>query len=431
MATIAQKIAAGFAGFRNPGKLGATQSSVTFDLNDLTFRSVLLGGSMSAGGRTVAERDALTLPAVLRAAEILCGVFAMTPLIYYKKTANGRERAEDSPLFKLFHDRPNNTQSPFLFKELMLGDLIFAGGSFNFIHRDGMFQPSALSRLLPGGVQISQSWNEIDGAELFYDARLPNGIGRRLSRADMWHVPGFTRDGLVGLNRLAFMGDTINAALTTSQFARRYWENNATPGTVITIDSANVTDEARQAIKMDWKRMFGGAGNAGEPAVVSKAFKVESIQQTNEASQFLETRNFQVIEIARAMGVPPHLLYELSRATFSNIEQQSLEFILFHMLPHYERCAAAATFAFAQPDHYFEFLPDALLKGDTKTRWEAYTLAVASGALSPNEIRRKENMNDRDGGDAYRVGSGSQVEGAAMNSAPPAASTAQSEGEPT
>lgn len=419
MARFVEKVRAALTGFRNPGVISANQSDVTWGLNDPTFRSLVTGG-MTPGLRSVGEKQALTLPAVMRAAEILCSVFAMTPLIYYRKTAFGRERAEDTSLYRIFHDAPNNTQSPFLFKEVMLGDLILAGGAFNFIHRDNLFRPSGLSRLLPTGVTIAQSWDEQDGAELFYDARLPNGSFRRLTRAEMWHVPGFTRDGLVGLNRLAFMGDAISSALTTSEFARRYWENNATPGTVITIDG-NVTTEQREAIKLDWKRLFGGSRNAGEPAVVSKAMKIENVQQTNEASQFLETRNFQVLEIARAFGVPPHLLFELSRATFSNIEHQSLEFITYHMLAHYERVAGAATFAFAEPGHYFEFLPDALLKGDIKSRYEAYNLAVGMGALNPNEVRRRENLNDREGGDAYRVASGAQVEG----QAPPVAAPAQ------
>jgi HK97 family phage portal protein len=419
MASFSQRVRAALVGYRNPNGLSAVQTNTVYDMNDPTFRLIATGG-MTPGLRSIGEKQALTLPVIMRAAEILCGVFAMTPLIYYRKTPNGRERAEDSSLYRMFHDAPNNTQSPFLFKELMLGDLILAGGSFNFIHRDGLFRPSGLSRLLPTGVTIAQTWDEQDGAELFYDARLPNSTHRRLTRAELWHIPGFTRDGLVGLNRLAFMGDAISSALTTSEFARRYWENNATPGTVITIDSGNVTDEQRQAIKTDWKRMFSGARNAGEPAVVSKVMKVENIQQTNEDSQFLETRNFQVLEIARAFGVPPHLLFELSRATFSNIEQQSLEFITYHMMPHYERVAAAATFAFAEPGHYFEFMPDALLKGDIKSRYEAYNLAVGMGALNPNEVRRRENMNDREGGDAYRVASGAQVEGQAMPSPAPA-----------
>ena len=409
MAGILSRIAASFGGFRASGANSDPQSAASWNMNDPTFRT-LVGGGNTYGQRTIDEKAALTLPAVLNACEVLCGVFAMTPVPYYRRGPNGRERMDNDPLHRIFNVSPNGVQSPFLFKELMMGDLLLAGGSFNFIHRDMLFRPAKLSRLRPNGTTISQSWDETDGAELFYDTQLPNGQGRRLTRAEMFHIPGFSRDGIIGLNRLSFMGGAIDAAISTSEFARRYWENNASPGTVITIDG-NPSPEQKEAIKSDWKRLFGGSRNAGEPAVVSKAMDIKQVTPTNDAAQFIETRTFQVVDVARAFGIPPHLLFELTRATFSNIEQQSLEFITYHMMRHYERVASAMTHAFAAPDHYFEFMPDALLKGDIKSRYEAYAAAVNMGAMNPNEVRRKENMNDRPGGEEYRVGSGSQIEG--------------------
>ena len=385
------------------------QSNQTWDINSSGFRTLMHGGE-TYGQRSIGEKAALSLPAVLCAAETLCGVFAMTPLHYYRKGETGRERVEDSGLHRIFNVAPNAVQSPFLYKELMMGDLLFNGGSFNFIHRDLLFQPAALSRLKPGGVIISQSWDETDGPEAFYDAALPDGTHRRLTRAELWHVPGFSRDGVAGLNRLSFMGGAIDAAIGTSEFARRYWENNAMPGVAIKI-SGQSTPEQKQAIKADWKNLFSGRANAGEPAVIDEMMDIKSLAPDNDSAQFIETRNFQVLEVARAFGIPPHLLYELSRATFSNIEQQSLEFLIYCMMRHYDRVASAATHAFAEPGHYFEFMPDALLKGDIKSRYEAYKVAVDIGAMNPNEVRRKENMNDRDGGEDYRVGSGSQIEG--------------------
>jgi HK97 family phage portal protein len=121
--------------------------------------------------------------------------------------------------------------------------------------------------------------------------------------------------------------------------------------------------------------------------------KADFLTFDHQQSQLLETRQFQVLDVARAFGVPPHLLFDLSRATFSNIEHQSLEFITFHMGPHYDRVAGAAARQFAAPDHYFEFLTDALVKGDIKTRWEAYRIQRETGVLSADEIRERENLN--------------------------------------
>ncbi len=373
-----------------------------------TFFNIL--GRVGAGG-SVGEQAALSVPAVLRALEVLCGVFAMTPFVYYRRLPDGgKERATASPLYALFHDRPNEVQSIFAFKEVLLGDLLMQGRFASYIHRDPLYRPSALTRLNPIGLATNQQWDRTDGLELFFDVSLPDGARERLTRNDCWYVPGFSRDGLLGLERLKLVGDTIAAAAATSEFAARFWENNAQPSTILTT-KAKVEPADKQKIKVDWLARFCGARNAGGVAVLDQEMDAKFLAHDNKQSQYIETRAFYVVEVARAWGVPPHLLFELSRATFSNIEQQSLEFIIFCMMPHYERVAAAATHAFAEPDHFFEFLPDALLKGDIKSRYEAYAIAIDKGVLNPDEVRGKENMNKRPGGEKYRVGSGSTIEG--------------------
>lgn len=394
-------------------------------LNDVGGTSfvALLGGKLRAG-TTQSEQAAMSVPAVLRALEILCGVFAMTPLLYYRQLPDGgKERATDSPLFDLFHLRPNSWQSSFAFKEVLLGDLLMQGKFGSFIHRGPLYRPEALTRLNPLGLFVSQQWNRQDGHELFFDVMLPDGSRDRLTRNDLWYVPGFSRDGLLGVERLKLMGDTIAASAATSEFAARFWENNAQPSTVLS-SKQKVNAEKKAEIRKDWLERFRGPRKAGEVAVVDQEMDVKFLSPDNEASQFVEVRTFNVLEIARAWGVPPHLLFELSKATFSNIEQQSLEFIIYCMMTHYERVASAATHAFAEPGHFFEFLPDALLKGDIKSRYEAYAIAVDKGVLNPDEVRRKENMNSRPGGDKYRVGSGSTIEGE-VPSPPPASGPQQ------
>lgn len=359
------------------------------DTNSETFWAL----SGTGGGARVAvnERSAMSLPAVLHALEILTGVFAMTPMIYYRREGDAKTRADNSHLFTLFHDRPNEAQSIFLFKEVMLGDMLMAGQFANFVHRDGMFRPKMLSRLDPRSVIPAQHWDRQDGLELFYDARLPDGSNGRFTRTDIWHVPGFSRDGLLGVNRVKLLDDMLGSAVAAGTYARHFWENNAQPSTLLTA-KGKITPEDKVKIKFDWKRMFGGPRSAGDTAVLDQEMDAKTLGATNRDSQFVEVRAFNVVEVARAFGVPPHLLYELSRATFSNIEQQSLEFIMYSMMPHYERVASAATHYFAEPGHFFEFLPDALLKGDVKTRWEAYKAARESGAMNADEIRKRENM---------------------------------------
>jgi HK97 family phage portal protein len=379
----------------------------------------------SSGGAGVTEKTAIALPAVLRALEILSGLFAMTPLIYYRRLPDGgKERATESPLYALLHDRPNNVQDAFRFKEALLLDLLLRAGFYSYVHRDAAFRPSAISRLSPIGAAVAQHWDEKDGLELFYDVQLPNGLRRRLSRADCWHIPGFSLDGVTGVNRIHAVRDALAGAIATSEYAARFWENNAQPSTVLTTKH-KVEPEAKNKIRADWKALFGGQRRAGETAVLDQEMDLKVMSLDNKASQHIETRQFSVFEVARCFGVPPHLLFELSRATFSNIEHQSLEFVTFHMGPHYERVASAATHYFAEPGCFFEFLPDALLKGDLKSRLEAYGMAIDKGIMNPNEARARENLNKREGGDEYRLGSGSTLE-----SAPPEPGPAQRTPEP-
>lgn len=378
------------------------------DVGGSTFVSIL--GS-SGRGAPMCEARALSLPSVLRALEVLCGLFAMTPLIYYQTTESGKKRVDEAPQAKMLRTSANNVQNAYLLKEVMLGDLLMRGKFGSFIHRDGLYRASSLTRLDPAGISPPyQHWDKADGLEVFYDVSLPDGARERLSRNDLWYVPGFSRDGLVGVDRLKLLGDTIEAAAATSEFARRFWENNAQPSTILTT-KAKIEQTAKDQIKTDWRNRFAGPANAGAVAVLDQEMDAKFLAHDNKASQFVETRGFDVVEVARAFGVPPHVLFELSRATFSNIEQQSLELYLYSMLGHFGRIAAAATHQFAEPGHFYEFLPEALLQGDIKSRYEAYGVAVDKGWLNPNEIRRKENMNDREGGDEYRVGSGSTIEG--------------------
>ncbi|RZT56412.1 HK97 family phage portal protein [Sphingomonas sp. BK036] len=378
------------------------------DTGGFTFLN-LLGGTR---GAPIGEQAAMSSPAVLRALEVLTGLFAMAPLIYYRSEGTGKVRVDDAPQAMMLRTRTNDVQNAFLFKEVMLGDLIMTGRFAGYIHRDPLYRAGKLTRVNPHGVTPASSWDKADGLEVFYDTHLPNGTFERLTRNDLWYIPGFSRDGLVGIDRLKILQDTFEAAAATSSFAARFWENNAQPSTILT-SKAKMEPGDKTKLKTDWQSRFSGPKNAGQVAVLDQEMDAKFLAHDNAKSQYIEVRAFYVVEIARAFGVPPHIVFELSRATFSNIEQQSLELILYSMMGHFERVAAAATHQFAEPGHFFEFLPDALLKGDIKSRYEAYGVAIDKGILNPNEVRRMENRNDREGGDEYRLGSGSTVEGEA------------------
>lgn len=410
---VGTRLSAAWGAFRAPqAAMPAGPVAAADGLNDTGGASFAnLGGFASGGLFKGTPEEALSIPATLRALEILCGTFAMTPMRYYRLNSDGsKDRADGEPEAALFDVRPNDVQNPFLFKELILGDLLMHGRFASFVHRDAVFNPSKLSRLLPYAVQVYQYWDKQDGAEWFYDATLPDGSAERLANTSCFYVPGFSRDGVCGIDRLRLCRDTFEAAAATSKFAARFWENNAQPSTILTTKQKMGSDD-KAKIKTDWQSRFGGSRNAGGVAVLDQELDAKFLAHDNKQAQYIETRQFYVVELARVWGIPPHLIFELSRATFGNIEQQSLEYIMFHMMPHYRRFGSAATHYFAKPGYFFEHDPDELLKGDILSRYTAYGVAVDKGVMNPDEVRAKENMNKRTGGERYRMGSGSMLEG--------------------
>ena len=406
---------AAMRGWRDPFSIGASAGGdrivgAADGMSDTGGMTVLNLLNDRSRGAPMGEARALSVPAVLRALETLCGLFAMTPVHYYRDTPDGKVRVDDAPQAQLFLTSANAVQPAFLLKELMLGDLLMRGRFGAYIHRDTAYRPKALSRVDPYGLEPVQHWDETDGLELFFDTQLPDGQRRRLTRNELFYMPGFSRDGLVGLDRLKLLGDSFETAASTNEFAARFWDNNAQPSTVLTT-KAKIDQPQKAKIRSDWQERFAGPRNAGGVAVLDQEMKVDILSVDNKASQFIETRSFSVVEVSRAFGVPPHILFELSRATFSNIEQQSLELYLYTMLGHFGRSDAHMTHQFAEPGHYFQSNPDALLRGDIKSRYDAYSIAIDKGILNPDEVRSMENRNKRPGGGEYRVGSGSTVEG--------------------
>jgi len=360
--------------------------------SETQWRGLVTASRPSRAGVRVDEKAALSLPATLQALRVLTGVFAMTPLHYYRRSPQGRLHADDEAIHQLLHEQPNSHQSAFAFKELLLADVMLAGKFFAYVSRDMRGRPVALTRLKPDTVLVNEFFDRAEGTMLFFDATLPDGTRERFPARDIWHVPGFTRDGLTGLNPLDYARDALGGAIATADFASRFWANNAQPPVVLKTKH-KVDAAVKQRIREDWRARFQGP-NGDSIAVVDQEMEPSFLAHDNQKSQYLETRTFQVVDLARIWGVPPHLIFDLSRATFSNIEHQSLEFITYHMGPHYERVASAATRQFAAPGHYFEFLTDALVRGDLKSRMEAYWQQRQMGMVNADELRRRENLPD-------------------------------------
>ena len=354
-----------------------------------------VAGAASKSGVRVTEQTALSIPATLQALRILTGVFAMTPLHHYEKTDRGRVDAGHIPEARLLKSTPNSHQTAMAFFELMLADIMLAGDFFAYISRGHTGTAQALTRLKSGAVSIAEYFDRADGMILFYDATLPDGSRERFAARDIFHVPGFSRNGLNGLNPIQYARDALGGAIATANHASKFWSKGGRPSTVLSTEQ-KVGPEDKTRIRNDWANLYAGP-DGDMIAVLDQDLKADFLTHDMRASQFLETREFQVVDLARIWGVPPHLIFDLSKATFSNIEQQSLEFVIYHLGPHYTRVAQAATKAFAGEGFYFEHLTDALVKGDLKSRMEAYWLQRQMGMTNGNELRRGENKPDIEG----------------------------------
>ncbi len=375
------------------------------------WKGLMAVSGPSKAGVRVSETTALSIPATLQALRILTGVFAMTPLHYYRKGEAGRINSDSRPEGSLFAVSPNSHQTPYSFMELALADVMLAGNFFAYKSRNARGEVTALTRLKPGMVQIAEYFDRSQGTVLFFDATLPDGSRERFSSRDIHYVPGFSRDGIQGLNPVSYARDALGGAIATGDHASRFWNKGGRPSTVLTTKE-KVNPEDKKRLRMDWTALYAGS-DGNQVAVLDQDLKAEFLSHDMRASQFLETRQFQVVDLARIWGVPPHLIFDLSRATFANIEQQSLEFVIYHLGPHYTRFAQAITKGFAAEGFYFEHLTDALVKGDMKSRMESYWLQRQAGIANGNELRRRENLPDipGDAGTDYWMPSNMQVSG--------------------
>jgi HK97 family phage portal protein len=271
-------------------------------------------------------------------------------------------------------------------------DLLLSGNFYAYVSRDFAGRPLALTRLKPGRVVIADYFDRTDGMTLFYDATLPDGSSERFPARNIWHIAGMTRDGLSGLNPVVFARDAIGGAIATQDHAAKFWGSGGRPSTVLKAKN-KIDPDSRNRMKADWKSIYGGP-YGDDIAVLDQEVGVEFLTHDHEASQYLETRGFQIQDLARLWGVPPHLIFDLSRSTNNNIEHQSLEFITYHLGPHYARIEQDATRQFApDADHYFEHVTDALVRGDLKSRMEAYWYQRQMGIANADELRRRDNLS--------------------------------------
>jgi len=373
------------------------------------YYNFFMGSSTS--GKRVNERSAMQMTAVYSCVRILSEAVAGLPLHLYRYTdQGGKEKAIDHSLYFLLHDEPNPEMTSFIFRETLMTHLLLWGNAYAQIIRNGRGEVIGLYPLMPDRMRVDRDEN----GNLFYEYRVSQDDAHtlkegtvQLSPRDVLHIPGLGFDGLVGYSPIAMAKNAIGMAIACEEYGAKFFANGAQPSGVLE-HPGTLKDPAK--IRESWNATFGGSQNANKVAVLEEGMKYSPISIAPEQAQFLETRKFQIDEIARIFRIPPHMVGDLDKSSFSNIEQQSLEFVTYTLDPwicRWEQSIVRSLLSQEEKGKLFvKFNVDGLLRGDYQSRMQGYAVARQNGWMSANDIRELENLDripESEGGDLYLI----------------------------
>lgn len=373
-------------------------------LNPLDDRYYATGdGGTSLTGTYVSAETALRISAVWACVRLISQSLASIPLIVYRRMgSDGRERAGNNPLYGLLHGQPNAGMTAYEFKRLLTVHALMKGNGYARI-LPGPRGP--VDRLVP--IHPSRVTPEaLDDETLRY--RIKSGVAGRpdeiLLADEVFHLTGLSWDGLVGVNVIEYARQSMGLALATEEHGARLFKQGTMLGGILTYPGI-LNPKSAKAIRQDWNVQHAGLDNAHSVAVFGDGITYTPVGMSNEDAQFIATREFQIADIARWFGVDLTLLQENSKATSwgSGIEQMLQAFVTFTLLPwatSWEQ-AVGRDLIIAQQTYFAEYLLNSLVRGDLKTRYEAYDIAIKGGWKSRNEVRRLENDNPVEGLDGY------------------------------
>ena len=347
----------------------------------------VLGGSKSLAGTNVNEQTAMRSTAVLSCVRVISETLASLPLTVYKSTKGSKDKV-DNVIYELLHNAPNPYTTSFNFREVMQSNLLLYGNAYAEIEYDKNGQITALWHIPVWRVQVFKAK---DG-DLVYKVTLEDGAERILQSYRVLHIAGLSYNGLVGFSPIQVAKESIGLALATEEFGSRFFGQGTNVGGVVEHPSA-LGEKAYKNLKESLNETYAGLGNSHRLLLLEEGMKYSRSGIPPNDAQFIESRKFQIEEIARIFRVPLHMIGHLEHATFSNIEHQSIEFVVHTIRPYLVRWEQAIKMKlFKGTKYYAEFNVEGLLRGDVKSRYDAYAVGRQWGWLSVNDIREKENM---------------------------------------
>jgi HK97 family phage portal protein len=355
----------------------------------------------SAAGANVTPESAMRMAAVFSAIRILGEDVGSLPLFIYEKLERGRRKAPEMYLSSLF-DQPNPNMTSMEYREVIEAHLAAWGNGYSRIESDGSGRPKALWPLHPGSLIQTEKRNGIK----YYQFRSGDGKNPWYSQFEIWHLHGLGDDGERGYSPIQLMRRAVGLGLSAEEFGAKFFENDARPGIVLE-HPARLSDPAYKNLKESWNEELQGSAKSHQMRILEEGMKLHEVGIPPEDAQFIETRKYQVTEIARMFRLPPHMLADLEHATFSNIEHQSIDYVRGSLRPWLVRWEQSIGKNLMLPEervrYYARHSVDGLLRGDIQSRYAAYNQGRNGGWLSANDIRELEDMEPIEGGDIYLV----------------------------
>lgn len=366
------------------------------------------GGGRSTGGMTVTPDTALTVGAVYRAVRLLADDVAQLPLHLFKLLPDreggpgGKERVRD-PIADVISKRPNERQTSFEFRRMLMAHALLRGNGYARIVPGAR---GAIDQLLPLNPAKTRA-ELLDNGRKLYLHRTKAGREERLTHDEVFHLCGFSTDpeSAEGMSVVSLARAAIGLTMSTEEFGARQFSQTPQMRTLLS-HPAKLDDEVSKRIARTFREANSGPSGWGGVAVLEEGMTAVQVGMTNDDAQFLATRQFQVTDVARWFCVPPHKIGDLSRATFSNIEEENLNYLIHSLMPWLVLWEQSIERDLILDDAFPQFSVDGLLRGDSLARAQAYQLYINMRAMTPNEVRARENMNPVKGGDEMAMPQG-------------------------
>lgn len=368
-----------------------------------------IAGAQTKSGVTVNEKQALKYLTVFSCVSLISGDIARLPLILYRRFPNGsKERITDHPLYYLLHTAPNPEMNSHLYREACQGHLLLWGNHYSVISRN-RYDGKSISALYPIDNPDAVAVKRDSKKRIIYEFLDKDRKKQSLPKDQVFHVPGFGYDGLIGLSMIGLAREAIGVALAAEEFQSKFFGEGTHPSLTVSIPPEVNLGDSEEAYRQKLKDTISGLKNAHGIAIFNNGEKVERLTMSMTDAQFLESRDHQKTEICGFYHVPPHkIALHGANSNYNNLEQENQSYVdscLMHWISRWESCInhQLLTRDEQKDGLFFEFLVDGLLRGDSQVRGEFYNRLFNIGVMSPNDIRSKENMNPVAGGDQYFV----------------------------